>query len=131
MVGIGEPAKIARRYNQLNSAEPCSSARRPIAGARAAAADSAEIVDAWFEDVTGNRIAELANAESCCVAVEVRFNETTVDPIFGVTLRNDVGMTVFATTTAYGMGPTGEFYAGRHVVIRLRFDNWLATAATP
>jgi ABC-type polysaccharide/polyol phosphate transport system ATPase subunit len=128
MVGIGEPAAIARRYNQLNfgrtvQQRPADDGVRTDSGYR-----PAEIVDAWFEDTAGNRIAELAYGEPCCVAVEVRFNETIVDPIFGVTLRNDVGMTVFSTTTTYGMRSTGEFERGHEVVARLRFDNWLANS---
>jgi len=40
------------------------------------------------------------------------------------TLRNDVGATVFATTTALDIGPTGHFEAGETVVVRLRFETW-------
>ncbi len=68
------------------------------------------------------------------MAVEVQFNETLVDPIFGVTLRNTAGMTVFSTTTMYSVGATGEFRAGQQVVSRLRFESWLANsryAVTP
>jgi len=128
MTGIGEPPAITRRYNQLNFGRTVQE-RAADDDVRAASAYlPAEIVDAWFEDRAGRRIAELAHGEPCCVAIEVRFNETIVDPIFGVTLRNDVGMTVVATTTAYGMGSTGEFSAGQVVVTRLRFDNWLANS---
>ena len=128
MVGIGEPAAIARRYNQLNFGRIVQQ-RAPHELVRAGSTHlPAEIIDAWFEDTTGNRIAELAHGERCCVAVEVRFNETIVDPIFGMTLRNEAGMTVFSTTTTYGMGATGEFKAGQQVVARMRFDNWLANS---
>jgi ABC-type polysaccharide/polyol phosphate transport system ATPase subunit len=128
VVGIGEPAAIARRYNQLNFGRIV---QQPAGddGVRTASGHlPAAIIDAWFEDAAGHRIAELAHGERCCVAVEVRFNETIVDPIFGVTLRNDAGMTMFAITTAHGMGSTGEFKAGQEVVSRLRFDNWLANS---
>jgi hypothetical protein len=54
----------------------------------------------------------------------VCFNSPLDDPIFGATLRNDVGATVFATTTALDIGPTGHFAAGETVIIRLRFETW-------
>jgi energy-coupling factor transporter ATP-binding protein EcfA2 len=128
IVGIGEPAALARRYNQLNFGRTVQQ-RAADDGVRAGSANlPAEIVDAWFEDAAGNRIAELAHGERCCVAVEVRFNEAIVDPIFGVTLRNDAGMTMFAITSAHEMGSTGAFKAGQEVVTRLRFDNWLANS---
>jgi hypothetical protein len=85
----------------------------------------AEILDAWFEDDDGARITELRCGEGCRACVEVRFNETVVDPVFGATLRTEWGMTVFATTTAISHGPTGRFTAGRVAVTRLRFENWL------
>ncbi len=128
VVGIGQPAAIARRYNQLNFGRTVQQ-RAPDDPVRAESAHlPAEIVDAWFEDTAGDRIAELEYGERCCVAIEVRFNETIVDPIFGVTLRNAAGMTMFATTTAHSMGSTGEFTVGQEVVTRLRFDNWLANS---
>ena len=67
----------------------------------------------------------MAHRERCFACVEVHFNADVEDPIFGITLRNDVGATVFATTTAYEFGNTGRFEAGDTVVVRLRFDTWL------
>jgi hypothetical protein len=91
----------------------------------AESAPPAEILDAWFEDDDGARIAESRCGTGCRACIEVRFNETMSDPVFGVTLRSEWGMTVFATTTAVGHGATGRFTAGRVAVIRLRFENWL------
>jgi ABC-type polysaccharide/polyol phosphate transport system ATPase subunit len=128
MVEIGEPELIARRYNELNfgrtvhelsAEEPTDEALEP-AGAR-----EAEITDGWFEDPDGGRIVAVAHGDPCCACVEVHFSEPLDDPIFGVTLRNDVGHTVFATTTALDHGPTGHFDAGESTVVRLRFENWL------
>ncbi len=127
LLGIGEPAEIARRYNELNFGRaihelapdtPPDESQRPEHR-------DADIVDAWFEDTTGARVASVGHREPCVACVEVHFNETLHDPIFGITLRNDVGATVFATTTAYEYGATGNFSAGDTVVIRLRFEAWL------
>jgi ABC-type polysaccharide/polyol phosphate transport system ATPase subunit len=126
VVEIGEPTLVARRYNELNfgrtvhqmAGEDPSPQERP--GQR-----GAEIVDAWFEDPDGTRIAAIAHGEPCCVCVEVHFNEALDDPIFGMTLRNEIGHTVFATTTALEHGPTGRFPAGNDMIVRMRFENWL------
>jgi hypothetical protein len=56
--------------------------------------------------------------------MEVHFNAALDDPIFGITIRNDVGGTVFATTTAFDEVPTGHFASGERVVVRLRFEAW-------
>ena len=93
MVAIGEPTTIARHYNQLNFGRTVASAAptdepapRPARRTRRRRSSTR-----WFEDTGGNRIAEIAYGERCCVAIEVRFNEAVVDPIFGVTLRNEIG----------------------------------------
>ncbi len=129
MVAIGEPSEVARRYNLLNIGQ----------AAHAAAHDEAQvsnrvperrlgIIDAWFEDLAGERIASLSYGRPCRVCMEIRFNDEFVDPIFGVTLRNQIGGTVFATTTDVAHGPTGRFDAGQTVVVRLDFDNCLAAS---
>ena len=126
MIGIGEPTTIARRYNELNFGRTIHDgvADRPADGAARERYREAEIVDAWFEDTTGTRIAAIAHRETCTACVEVHFNAPLDDPIFGATLRNDVGATVFATTTALDIGPTGHFDADETIIVRLRFETW-------
>jgi ABC-type polysaccharide/polyol phosphate transport system ATPase subunit len=130
MIELGEPALIARRYNELNFGRAVHQAQEVDSGSERRAGGQldhreAEIVDAWFEDPEGKRIAAVNHGDPCCACLEVNFNETLQDPIFGVTLRNDVGHTVFATTTALEHGPTGSFGAGERTVVRMRFENWL------
>jgi ABC-type polysaccharide/polyol phosphate transport system ATPase subunit len=124
MIELGAPAMIARRYNELNFGRAVHqverSERESAIGSR-----EADIVDGWFEDPDGVRIAAVAHGDPCCACMEVHFNETLTDPIFGITLRNDVGHTVFATTTALDHGPTGTFRASENTVVRMRFENWL------
>ena len=127
LLGIGEPAAIARRYNELNfgrAIHELTPGAPPDEDHRTDYRD-ADIVDGWFEDTAGNRIPSIAHRERCFACVEVHFNADVEDPIFGITLRNDVGATVFATTTAFEFGSTGRFEVGDTVVVRLRFDTWL------
>ncbi|HEY2630782.1 MAG TPA: ABC transporter ATP-binding protein [Solirubrobacteraceae bacterium] len=130
MVELGDPAMIARRYNELNFGRAVHQVDeepdRPD-GSRPNIRE-ADIVDAWFEDVAGERIASVAHGDPCCACMEVHFNEALIDPIFGVTLRNEVGHTVFATTTALDHGPTGDFRAGENTIVRMRFENWLTAS---
>jgi ABC-type polysaccharide/polyol phosphate transport system ATPase subunit len=124
MVAIGEASAIARRYVQLNLGRTVQGLPEEGLedGGRARPAD---ILDAWFEDDDGARITEVRCGNGCHACMEVRFNETVVNPVFGATLRSEWGVTVFATTSAVSHGPTGRFAAGRVAVIRLRFENWL------
>jgi hypothetical protein len=52
------------------------------------------------------------------------FNERTENPVFGVTVRNEAGQTVFATTTQWRLPQTGVFEAGESVTVRVQLDAW-------
>jgi len=126
VVDIGDPASVARRYNEINFGNilPQTGEESAESGQREGER-GADILDAWFEDPDRRRIAAVAQDEPCCACMEVRFNETLEDPIFGVALRNDAGYTVFATSTVREHGPTGRFAAGESTIVRMRFENWL------
>ncbi len=133
MVDLGEPAAIARRYNELNFGRTVHQLGESD-GEERFGDRSAEILGAWFENADGERIVEMAHGEVCRVCMEATFNEPIEDPVFGFTLRNDVGATIFAATTDLVHGPTGSFAAGDTVVVRLEFQNWMVAstyAVTP
>jgi len=128
MVEIGAPRHIARSYQQLNFGrlvhDPSSNQplRSPEGGL------DAEILGAWFESIAGERIASATHGETCRACAEIKFNARFENPVFGVTLRNDVGATIFATTTDFSGVSTGHFGPGQTIVVRLRFENWLTTS---
>ena len=124
VVTIGDPGDVARRYNALNFGATVHQ-RPELSGDPSAIGAPVAILDGWFEDSAGVRVASLAHGEPVCACMEVLFNEPLRDPIFGFTLRNEVGSTVFATTTDHAYGDTGSFDPGRTVVVRLQFDNYL------
>ncbi len=126
VVQISDPETIARRYNELNFGQTVHQLTEDGGIVeRGPRTREAEILDGWFEDVDGHRVASIAHGEACCACMEVHFSADIDDPIFGVTIRNDVGHTVFATSTDLEHGPTGHFAAGQTSVVRLRFENWL------
>jgi Wzt C-terminal domain len=120
---IGKPDAVARRYNALNFGSTVH--QRPADLPSEATLSRVSILDGWFEDRDGARVAALASNEPCRACMEVRFNENLDDPIFGFTLRNEVAHTVFATTTDHGHGATGGFSRGQVTIVRLSFENCL------
>jgi len=124
LVDIGEPAAIARRYNELNFGRSVPHLGSPNAEERFGDR-AAEIVASWFEDAEGVQVAELGHGQVGFVCLDARFHEDVEDPVFGVVLRNETGAAVFASTTDLLHGPTGRFAAGERVVARMRFENWL------
>jgi ABC-type polysaccharide/polyol phosphate transport system ATPase subunit len=124
-VMIGDPTGVARRYNALNFGATVHqlASDRPFASGETIG--PVAIVDGWFEDGNRARVAALGHGEPCQACMEVRFNERLDDPIFGFTVRNEVGSTVFATTTSHDHRSTGRFHPGQTVIVRLSFENWL------
>jgi ABC-type multidrug transport system ATPase subunit len=122
IVDIGEPHAIARAYNEINFGRLAyESVESPRAGDRAAA----EITSAWFES-NGERVQALPQGDALEIAFEVRFHEELVDPIFAVSLRNEVGHTVFVTSTALRELRTGSFAADDTARVRIGLDTWFA-----
>jgi len=130
MVAIGDPAEVAHRYNELNFGrtvhEPTEGERE---GDRRADRRDADVVDAWFEDAAGARIAAIGHREALAVGLQVRFNAALDDPSFGVTIRNEAGATVFATTTEWSFGPTGHFAPGEVATVKVRLENWFTPSS--
>src|SRR5215218_5852052 len=120
---VGEPHRIARRYNELNFGGLVHAATEE---GRYGDHAAAEILDAWFEDDAGERIAEQAQGAPVTMCMQVTFHTAVDDPVFAFNVINEPRHTVFATSTAWRAEPTGQFDAGDRITVRVRFDNWLA-----
>jgi ABC-type polysaccharide/polyol phosphate transport system ATPase subunit len=121
IVSIGEPHAIARAYNEINFGRLVHESVEPErVGDR-----SAEIATAWFES-RGERVQALAQGDPLEIVFEVRVSEALVDPVFAISLRNEMGHTVFATSTAWRELQTGRFAVGDTARIRIGLESWFA-----
>jgi hypothetical protein len=125
VVDIGPAPDIARQYNALNFRRVRQEARESGGPEILRRAPVAEVTNAVFEDRSGDVAVTLQQGEPCCIRMDVRFHAEAQNPIFGVSLRNDLGNVVFATSTHVDRTPTGVFRSDDTAVIRFRFDNWL------
>jgi ABC-type polysaccharide/polyol phosphate transport system ATPase subunit len=130
VVQVGDPHAIGRLYNEVNFG------RLVPAGVGERLEDTshpAEITACWFE-TGGEAVTDLAQGSPLEIVAEVRFNERLDDPVFGLSLRNDVGHTVFTTSTQWRQARTGRFEAGELVQMRVGLDAWFGPSryrATP
>jgi ABC-type polysaccharide/polyol phosphate transport system ATPase subunit len=118
VLSIGDPHEIGLLYNQVNFGGLVHDAP-----AREAAQRPVEIRTCRFE-VVGEPVSELPHGETFDIAFEMLFNERTENPVFGVTVRNEAGQTVFATTTQWRLPQTGVCEAGESVTVRVQLDAW-------
>ncbi|HEX6389092.1 MAG TPA: ABC transporter ATP-binding protein [Solirubrobacteraceae bacterium] len=119
---LGEPHDIARAYNELNFGRLVHEAPE---GGRYGDHQACEILEAWFEH-EGERVTEVEQGTRVAIVCRVRFHDVVEEPVFGFSLRNDVGHTIFTTNTEWNTTATGTYAAGDEVVVRVEIDNVLA-----
>jgi ABC-type polysaccharide/polyol phosphate transport system ATPase subunit len=121
VVEVGEPRRIARRYNELNFDQGLDpAAHSPLrAGDR-----SAEIVDAWFADAKGERKMGLPQGAPCSFHALVEIHRRLEDPAFGVALLDDQKRPVFATDSRVSNARSGHFEPGERVEMVVEFENY-------
>jgi ABC-type polysaccharide/polyol phosphate transport system ATPase subunit len=117
---IGEPDDISRRYTEVNFGHLADSDMPPRARSR-----EARVRSVWTEDESGERILSSSQGDTARLCMEVEFDEPVEQPVFSVTLRNDVRHVIFVATSG-NHPPVGAFRAGERAVVRLSFENWLA-----
>ena len=139
IVSIGAPVRVGQEYLRLNFSQedPGGAAvleESPDDEPGRLTDGRASIVEAWFEDATGQVVDVLEHGTRGTFAARVRFAAEVEDPLFGVVLQNDRKHTVFAASSAWTVERTGSFRAGDELVYRVRFDTIFSAgryAATP
>ncbi len=122
MISLGEPHSITLAYNELNFGRLVHD---DVEVNRYGDQAACEIEDAWFES-GGERITTLAAGDELAAVMRVRFHETVEDPIFAIALRNEIGHTVFATSTKWEQLASGRYGAGDIAEVRITLESWLA-----
>jgi ABC-type multidrug transport system ATPase subunit len=125
VIDIGDPHVITRRYNELNFRRVRREAREEGGPEALRRAPVAELMNAWFESPDGEQIVQASQGDQICVRMEVRFHADTNEPMFAISLRNDLGNVVFATSTQVTNESTGTFKAGELATVTVEFPNWL------
>lgn len=121
LVEIGDTDTVTRRYNEVNFARLV-----PSEEAEETSLAPAAIADVWFEDARGQRIVACASGDPIAACMRVLMREAIENPHFSVILRNESHHAIMAASSERTVGATGHFDAGEVVVVRVRFENWLA-----
>jgi ABC-type polysaccharide/polyol phosphate transport system ATPase subunit len=126
VVDIGEPASIARQYNQHNFARTRHEDAASGSAETTHTESVAEVRNAWFESPSGEIAVTADQGSRCSVRMDVRFLAEVENPIFAITLTSESGHSVFTTSSDSQRIVTGRFSPGADVSIRMQFENWLA-----
>jgi ABC-type polysaccharide/polyol phosphate transport system ATPase subunit len=120
---IGDPEKVTRAYNEVNFARLAAPSADHAEESRPG---EAAVIDAWFEDESGTRVAACASGQPVTACMRVAFRAELRDPQFLAVLRNDLGHPVLAAGSEQSVGASGTFRNGETAVVRVRFENLLA-----
>ncbi len=123
MVDIGQPASIARQYNQINFASLRS---RPDVESRDDTPERthvAQVRSAWFESSSGERVTSSYQGDTLEVRMDIEFMSDVDDPVISFSLQSENGHYVFIASTDTSQVATGHFAAGSVAAVRLRFQN--------
>jgi ABC-type polysaccharide/polyol phosphate transport system ATPase subunit len=120
MLSVGEPREIGLLYNQVNFGDL---AHAPVEGEAPATGRPVEIRTCRVE-AGGDLVSDVPHGEPFEIVYEALFGERVENPVFGVSVRNDIGQTVFATTTQWSHPETGVFEPGENATVRVQLDAW-------
>jgi ABC-type polysaccharide/polyol phosphate transport system ATPase subunit len=120
VLAMGEPHEIGLLYNQVNFGQLV----HEVPEAQAGASERPVEIRTCRTEAGGEPVSDVPHGESFEIAFEVLFRDRIENPVFGVSLRNDVGQTVFATTTQWSHPQTGVFEAGETATAHVQLDAW-------
>jgi ABC-type polysaccharide/polyol phosphate transport system ATPase subunit len=84
--------------------------------------ESAEILEAWFEDDARARVEVLHTNSPCAFVARVRFHRDVENPLFGINLQNGQHDHLLSASSLESQPNAGTFRAGEDILFRVRFD---------
>ena len=117
---IGRPTEVAASYvdfafSDRETGEPAQEGERSGDG-------SAELVEAWWADETGERQTVLHQGRACTFHARVRFKTSVEHPAIAVVFENERHQPLMATSTDWADTGTGMFGPGDEAEFTVAFD---------
>jgi ABC-type polysaccharide/polyol phosphate transport system ATPase subunit len=129
---VGDPERVANHYVEVNfGRDRLGDPAQPQTDGVTVEEErfgsgEAEILEAWFEDETGERATALRHGYPCSVNVRIRWHETLENPAVAVLLENEERQSLFATSNEDADVETGINRVGSESILTVRFQNHFA-----
>jgi lipopolysaccharide transport system ATP-binding protein len=118
----GDPAQVLRAYRERIAAELREADRRDEEAAFSRHGDQrASIVSFEIRGEDGRPTSSVRSGEAVTVAARVLFDAPVDDPVFGILIRNRVGISVYGTNTELERIHFGPVQAGTAVELLFAF----------
>jgi ABC-type polysaccharide/polyol phosphate transport system ATPase subunit len=120
VVRVGAPDEVAAEYVERSFA---AGAEAPFEENKDGVGDgTAELIEAWWEDDTGQRQTVLHQGRPCSFHARARFNEAVDRPAIATVFENERHQPLMATSSDQGDTASGSFEAGDEVEFAVSFD---------
>jgi ABC-type polysaccharide/polyol phosphate transport system ATPase subunit len=120
VVRLGAPDEVAAEYVNRSFA---ASGDAPLEEHVAGVGDgTAELVEAWWQDESGERASVLHQGRPCSFHVRARFNEPVEHPAIATVFENERHQPLMATSSDQADVDSGSFEAGDEVEFAVSFD---------
>jgi ABC-type polysaccharide/polyol phosphate transport system ATPase subunit len=86
---------------------------------------SSQVVDAAVLDSHGRPKGIVSSGDRITIRIRTLFNQTCVDPMVGILIRNRIGMDIYGTNTKIEQMQLGRFAPGEEIEVDFTFECWL------
>jgi len=125
----GEPKHVIDRYIgvvlERQKAFDLSTTGLALAASNRHGDGSSQVVDAAVLDRQGNPVGVVSSGDPITIRVRTLFNQTCLDPMVGILIRNRIGMDIYGTNTKIEQVQLGRFTPGEEVEVDFTFECWL------
>jgi len=122
---VGDPDRVGSHYMELNFGRDLTAGGDTEGEIERYGSQAAQVIDAWFEDASGQRAEHLVQGARCTFHMRIRCNER-LTPNLAVLLENEDHVTLFATSSfdcglvpdEHAPGDEGEFTVSLDMLFR-------------
>jgi ABC-type polysaccharide/polyol phosphate transport system ATPase subunit len=86
---------------------------------------SSQVVDAAVLDSHGRPKGIVSSGDRITIRIRTVFNQTCIDPMVGILIRNRIGMDIYGTNTKIEQLQLGRFEPGEEIEVDFTFECWL------
>ena len=86
---------------------------------------SSQIVDAAVLDSSGQPAGAISSGDRITIRIRTLFNQTCIDPMVGILIRNRIGMDIYGTNSKIEQIQLGRFTPGDEIEVDFTFECWL------
>jgi ABC-type polysaccharide/polyol phosphate transport system ATPase subunit len=125
VVSLGDPEMVGSQYLELNFSQEQRAKGGNDPSQERFGDGRVRFTDIWIENGRGEAVQTVPQGEEIVIRANLEFHEATEHPAFEIAVESDEHRRIFVANSFWRMELTGEFAAGDHANVSVRFRNQL------